>query len=289
MDRRSELIEAAVAAGLRTLDPRLFVRLQRAMVGIPAPIAGPLTTWYLARSTPNTIIDEALLAEVFGDRTVPELRQLRSELQLRVVAVRILARLMRWGGSRARAAILDAAEARRLPQGPAVMVSWHVGVPNVLAPTLRRAGHDVLSIARAGTRSPRAAHVGEDESVEGHALVLLRCLEHLERGGKVLIAADGRQGDGGERVTVLGTTPTVRSGAAMLAHLAQAPIRPMQGLLERGRIRVRIGPPFALDYHQPRAQFIRDAAGAMATWIDALLRSRPELLNAVILKWMVES
>lgn len=227
-----------------------------------------------------------------------EARKAAREIARRDVQQRAVDRLLIGGHSEHLPDLVDASGAGELQamrdrgQG-AVLLDVHFGPIGATGLALERLGLTALLIrfSRLGSRLPgfEVAHL------EGHedrrALALRRGLDWLRAGGFVAIAADGQLGAETEPVPCCGRLVTFRRGAFSLARLARVPIVPLLfAWRARGcAIEATACPPiFPGTGGSPLEQEAR-MARAVADWLDARVRARPESLSVWTVRWLQAS
>ena len=120
---------------------------------------------------------------------------------------------------------------------PAILGFWHLGPRFAVGPALERAGVPALLLAKipASLRDSEAPQSNSENGVEyfqladspaSGAVALKRAVEQLQKGGLVVVAIDGLQGEKKVEVPFLNRRLSVGRGPAVLSRLTGAPIIP---------------------------------------------------------------
>lgn len=158
-----------------------------------------------------------------------------------------------------------------------LLVGAHLGPPCALRMALVDAGIPLLAItAHAGDESFAAEKIAVFDDARRRTS-LLAARGHLERGGVVHTAADGRHGRRSAVLPTLGRSVEFCVGLPTLARVSRAPALTAVALWSNDRIRVEIGPPLP----EPRdgenaADFDRRWLTAWAGWFEERVRNDPD-------------
>jgi lauroyl/myristoyl acyltransferase len=183
--------------------------------------------------------------------------------------------------------LLDLNRQRR----PAILTFWHFGPRFAVGPALDRAGVAALLLAKIPpairvdeTTKPNPEHRVEylhlSDSPASGAVALKRAVERLQRGGLVVIAMDGLQGQKKIEVPFLNRRVSVGRGPAVLARLTGAPLIPVVCTWAPANWRI----DFQTFDPLPLAPTATDAFDEVVMktavgWFDSYVRSNPGQLR----------
>jgi 1-acyl-sn-glycerol-3-phosphate acyltransferase len=175
----------------------------------------------------------------------------------------------------------DPSVVARLKHGPAIVVIWHVGpTTSVILPALMRAGVPALAVVfRAG--AVRAVPGIDFASAWDAPFRTMRAaVRRIRAGGVVVIAVDATTGTHTPYVEAGQRRIRFRRGAFMLARMTGAPIVPAAAMwTSRGTpLTIVTGDPI-VPPAAPSVDFERDAAQALADWLERFLIQSPERLR----------
>jgi hypothetical protein len=257
----------------------------------PDPVARLLGRHVLRGLDPAMLIPPGLLARLRPELSPRELERVRSELAAVAMRTQIVNSFLRHGEWQAARSHLEMDGFERLGSGPAILLQFHLGAPVYVAYATRLAGHQTRSVTRGWPDSdPSELLVLPSEAnAMAHARFIVAALAHLRAGGKIIMLADGSRGSGGHPLRVLGNDPSMRGGAALIAHKLRIPIHPTSAVWDRGKILVTIDHALELPYGAPRETFSRALASTLGPWVDRLIEQHPLSLTHPFLIWLSES
>jgi lauroyl/myristoyl acyltransferase len=123
-------------------------------------------------------------------------------------------------------------------KSPAILAFWHIGPQFMIGPAMMTLNIPVLIVMKdtpaeiplaklQESAGPNLEYLVLSNSPTSSAFALKRCVEHLQKGGIVAMAADGRQGNKQLQVPFLNRLIPVGPGVAVLARLTGASVIPI--------------------------------------------------------------
>lgn len=242
----------------------------------------------LLRHLSPAVVSGAEVASLFPELSPAAVTRLEHEIRRHVERTRVAYAYTRCRHDSALRAITRLSGADRLPSGSAILLTFHLGPWSSVNAVLRWEGYEGLVISSSRLREG-SAMVRREASLEQRAEVAKRAVAHLRAGGRVLIAADGKVGDTGYPVAVLGRRPFIRPGPLVLARLSGAPVLPVTALWQSRHLHVEVHKPLALPAIEDREEFQAQAAAAIGAWIDGHVRAHPAALTPNHVRWLLDS
>ena len=179
---------------------------------------------------------ESVLASLFPDFSEERIAEAAKEMALCALRNRCWSQMLSLPDSfkvQIRCPNPKRAEALRERKGPAILAFWHLGASFMMGMGLRRIGVPGLIIARNPPPpwfhravSPETKMVVTSNDPGKATLALKMALDHARKGGVVVLALDGSQGQKDFTVPFLGRRIPLSRGMAVLAWLTGAPIYP---------------------------------------------------------------
>jgi lauroyl/myristoyl acyltransferase len=190
----------------------------------------------------------------------------------------VLVRTIRRSGVESLRALVDPAGIGRLPDGPCILITFHVGALHAVGIALEALGRPVLAFRQGLLFTPRAPvevlSIGDDDQQRSAAFI--RALAHLRRGGVVLVAADAAAGATLD-ADCLGHPLALARGAFALGTMTGAPIVPLVMRWRKTSAEVVVGGPLAGDSEASLAH-------AAAHCLETYLREHPGELGLGLLR-----
>lgn len=233
------------------------------------------------------------IGRLFPDRSADELRRIAREIAALRYQNRVrVVRAMRGGRPGLGRPIAEADLAALEPlrsQGPAILLTWHVGPLFALSHALSRLRFPVMMLRRTHFVPvlPGVELVATDGDSDERAAALARAIAHVRRGGFVLMAPDTLGTARTMPVPCLGRAVPLACGAFALARLTGVPIVPLAGRQdEDGTVRLELGAPLTFSREQ---DVERALAAAAAAWYEAYLRKWPGQLWLRSVRWFLDA
>lgn len=158
-------------------------------------------------------------------------------------------------------------------RGPVTLVTFHTGPLLALVAAAERLNGDVLAIRSSEVQMPRVTTVQVRRttgSVEERAAIIVDAVQHLRRGGFVLVAADPQHGST-LAVPFLRAHIRFARGAFSPSRLTRTPVVPILSRWRGNEVELVIGTP--LEGHDEES-----LATSASHWLETYLRENPEEL-----------
>ena len=211
---------------------------------------------------------------------------------------RALLALVGRGGLQAMAPLIDPVGTERLesfrrPSQPTILVTWHVGPIFGLGAALAYHNIPVLAIREGAFYEPTAEMelAFTRGGPNARARTVGQALRNLNRGGLVLMAAEGPDGARTAAVPCLGRSISLARGPFGLARLAGAVVVPCVPRWDyQGRIEVHVGEPLTPPRRpETKTAFEASYAAAAARWLQSYLLASPQELWLYTLRWLLSA
>jgi lauroyl/myristoyl acyltransferase len=235
------------------------------------------------RSSPSER-DVVSLFTGFDTVAVDEPRRTAREISALRYTNRALLALVRRRGLQTLAPLVNPAGARNLevlrhPDRPTILITWHVGVIFGLAAALTQRNIPVLVVREGSFYEPigRMEFAFTRGGPSARARTFGHALRQLQKGGLVLMAADGPDGARTACVPCLGRSFSLARGPFGLARLAGAVLVPCVPRWDGdGRIDVQVSPALTRPRMDTKATFETSYAAAAAGWLQTYLLESPQ-------------
>lgn len=231
---------------------------------------------------------------IFPDRSTRDLRRIAREISALRYQNRVLVARAAKGGIPELSGLFVASDLAALEtlraQGPAILLTWHVGPAFALSHALSGLRFPLLALRRTENvpALPGLELMSTDGDSDARAAALAGAVARVRNGGFVMMAPDTLGDARTMGVPCLGRAVPLACGPFVLARITGAPVVPIAARWDdQGAIRLEQGAPFPAQGHD------HDVEGSLATaagaWLEKYLQKAPGQLWLRSVRWLLDA